>query len=127
MVRTLFLLMLFCFASTESFGVTYEVMYKDACRFLGYSSEHHQTDHDPHSTAAGSKTKWGVVAANFLPLWSRIKIEGFGEKIFVVEDRMNRRYKKTIDIWFPSRVDALKFGRRRLAFWRVKNVRPLPD
>lgn len=117
----------FLFLTTYSSALTYEVVKADHCRFLAYSSERRQTDHDPFSTATGTKPKWGTVAANHLPKWTRIKIEGFGDKIFTVEDRLNPRYQKTIDIWFSSKREARQFGNRRLDYWVLKNVRPLPD
>ena len=94
---------------------------------MAYTSEKRQTDHDPFTTASGTRPKWGTVAANHLPLWTRIKIEGFGEKIFTVEDRHSRRHKKLIDIWFPSRKQAINFGVRKVKYWVLKNVSPLPD
>jgi len=111
----------------KAFGLTYEVVRSEKCRALGYSSENRQTDHDPFATAGGTKPKWGTVAANHLPIWTRMKIQGFGEKIFVVEDRMNKRYNRMIDIWFPTRKEALKWGSRMVNYSIVKNVRPLPD
>jgi len=108
-------------------ALTYEVVHLDRCRALAYTSEKRQTDHDPFSTASGTRPKWGTVAANHLSLWTRIKIEGFGEKIFTVEDRHSKRYKKLIDVWFPNRKAALKFGSRRVQYWVLKNVRPLPN
>lgn len=113
--------------ASSVFALTYEVMCIDRCRALAYTSLKKHTDHDPFSTASGTKPKWGTVAANYLPLWTRMKIEGFGEKIFVVEDRLNKRYKKTIDIWFPAKELARKFGVRTVNYWVLKNVRPLPD
>lgn len=112
---------------TSAFGLTYEVVKVDYCRALAFTSEKKQTDHDPFATAGGTRPHWGTVAANHLPLWTRLKIEGFGEKIFTVEDRMNKRYKKTIDIWFPDKKLAKKFGSRRIKYYILKNVRPLPE
>jgi len=94
---------------------------------MAYTSEKKQTDHDPFSTAGGTRPKWGTVAANHLPLYTRMKIEGFGEKIFVVEDRHAKRHKKLVDIWFPEKKKALQFGVKRLNYWVVRNVRPLPE
>jgi 3D (Asp-Asp-Asp) domain-containing protein len=78
-----------------------------------YSSTVDQTDSTPFITAANTKTRDGVVAANFLPFYTKIKIpELFGDKIFVVEDRMNRRFNDRVDIWFPDRESAKKFGKK---------------
>ena len=56
----------------------------------GYSSTHDQTDDTPFITASGTYVRDGVVAANFLPIGTVIKIPDlYGNKTFVVEDRMN--------------------------------------
>jgi len=79
-----------------------------------YSSTPDQTDDTPFITAAGTRVRDGIVAANFLPLYTRIKIpELFGEKVFIVEDRMNRRFQNRVDIWFPDRASAMKFGLKK--------------
>ena len=76
-----------------------------------YSSTPDQTDDTPFITARGTYVRDGIIAANFLPFGTKIKIpELFGDKIFIVEDRMNSRYWHKIDIWFPERHDALEFG-----------------
>ncbi len=76
-----------------------------------YSSTPDQTDHTPFITAAGTHVRDGVIAANFLPFGTIIKIpELFGDKTFVVEDRMNSRYWMKIDIWFPEKELAKEFG-----------------
>lgn len=81
----------------------------------GYSSTVDQTDEDPFTTAWGTQVRNGIIAANFLPFGTKIKIpEIFGNRIFVVEDRMNRRYWKSIDIWFIDRESALEFGVKKI-------------
>jgi len=77
-----------------------------------YSSTHDQTDEDPFITASGAQVYDGVIATNFLPFGTKVKIpEIFGDKIFTVEDRMNERFgDNRIDIWFPDRTSAQKFG-----------------
>lgn len=83
-----------------------------------YSSTVDQCDASPFITASGYNLKGSaetVVAANFLPLGTRIKIPShFGDKIFTVEDRMNARYTYKVDIWMTSREKAIH--------WGVKNV-----
>ncbi len=77
----------------------------------GYSSTPDQTDDSPFITASGHHVRDGIVAANFVPLYTKIKIpELFGERVFVVEDRMNRRFQDRVDIWFADRASAQKFG-----------------
>ena len=80
----------------------------------GYSSTPDQTDSTPFITASGKYVRDGIIATNFLPFGAKVKIpELFGNKIFVVEDRMASRYFHRIDIWFASREAALKFGNRK--------------
>jgi len=77
----------------------------------GYSSSPDETDETPFITANNSFVRDGVAASNVLPFGTKIKIPSlFGDKIFVVEDRMNPRYRENIDIWFESKQDALDFG-----------------
>lgn len=77
----------------------------------GYSSTPEETDEDPFITASGDWVHDGIVAANFLPFGTEIRIpEIYGDKIFVIEDRMHPRKKQQIDIWFPSKQEALEFG-----------------
>lgn len=76
-----------------------------------YSSTIAQTDDTPFITASGAFVREGIVAANFLPMGTKIKIPDlYGDKVFVVEDRMHPRKKYQVDIWFPDYWDALNFG-----------------
>ena len=76
-----------------------------------YSSTPDQTDDSPFTTASGKRVRDGIVAANMLPLGTKIKIpELYGDKVFVVEDRMHARNYGKVDIWFPSRGEAKYFG-----------------
>lgn len=78
-----------------------------------YSSTVDQTDDTPFIAANGTYVHDGMVAANFLPFGTVIKIpEVYGDKIFVVEDRMHRRFQNRIDVWFPDRQSALEFGHK---------------
>lgn len=76
-----------------------------------YSSTPDQTSGDPFITASGSHVRDGVIAANFLPIGSKVRFpEHFGDKIFVVEDRMHQRYWEKADIWMPTRDEAKTWG-----------------
>ena len=80
-----------------------------------YSSTPDQTDDTPFITAWGTQVRDGIIAANFLPFGTLIKMpELYGDKIFVVEDRMNRRYTYKIDVWFPERAQAMEFGNKKV-------------
>ena|SRR3989338_3794299 len=77
-----------------------------------YSSSVFETDSTPHITAAGTHVRDGIIANNLLPFGTKIRLpELYGDKVFVVEDRMNQ--KKGLyhfDIWFSSYGEALNFG-----------------
>ena len=76
-----------------------------------YSSTPDQTDSTPFITASGSHVRDGVIAANFLPIGTRVKIpEIYGDKVFIVEDRMNARYHYRADIWMETREEAVRWG-----------------
>lgn len=76
-----------------------------------YSSTPDQTDSDPLTTASGTKVRDGVIASNFLPFGTRVRFpDKFGDKIFVVEDRMSPRCRYMADIWMPSRQQAKEWG-----------------
>lgn len=82
-----------------------------------YNSDPRQTDDTPCITANGFDVcAHGIedtIAANFLKFGTKIKIpELFGDRIFVVRDRMNKRYPDRVDIWFKNYDDAIKFGIR---------------
>lgn len=80
-----------------------------------YSSTKDQTDNTPFHTANGNEVRDGIVAANFLPLGTQVRIpEVFGDKIFTVLDRMHERFDRRIDIWMPTREAAQEFGIRYL-------------
>jgi 3D (Asp-Asp-Asp) domain-containing protein len=79
-----------------------------------YSSTPEQTDDTPFITASGKQVRDGIVATNLLPLGTKIKIpEIYGNRVFVVEDRMNPRNDQHVDIWFPTYWEAKYFGIKR--------------
>ncbi|MFZ5390977.1 MAG: hypothetical protein ACOZAJ_01735 [Patescibacteria group bacterium] len=81
-----------------------------------YSSTPDQTDDTPFITARGTTVRPGIVAANFLPFGAMIRMPShFGNQVFVVEDRMNTRYDKRVDIWMESRQQAKQWGLRQVA------------
>ena len=80
-----------------------------------YSSTPDQTDSTPFITASGSHVRDGIVACNFLSFGSKVRFPDiYGDKIFVVEDRMALRNSHKIDIWFNTRWDARQFGVKTL-------------
>jgi 3D (Asp-Asp-Asp) domain-containing protein len=78
-----------------------------------YSSTVDQTDSTPFITASGTHVHDGTIAANFLKFGTKVKFPSlYGDKIFIVEDRMKSNYK--VDIWFPTRQEAKNFGVKRV-------------
>lgn len=97
-----------------------ELSKKRAVRAIvtGYSSEVRQTDSTPHITAYMTKVRPGLVAVSWNLAedgWTRgycLWIDGVGVR--EIDDSMKREWKGSrVDIWFHSRSDALKFGKRR--------------
>ncbi len=79
-----------------------------------YSSETAQTDDTPYITASGTRVRQGIAAANWLPIGTKVRIPDlFGEQVFVIEDRMHSRYTNRLDVWFPTRAEAVQFGARK--------------
>lgn len=77
-----------------------------------YSSTILETDESPYLTASGTHVKEGIVANNLLPFGTKIRMPKiFGDEIFIVEDRMNRKVGYYhIDVWFSSYLEAKSFG-----------------
>lgn len=76
-----------------------------------YSSTVDQCGADPFTTASGTQVRDGIIAANFLPIGTKVRFpDHYGDKIFVVEDRMSGRYWQRADIWMTSREQAKQWG-----------------
>lgn len=83
-----------------------------------YSSTPDQTDGNPFIAASGKRVYDGMVAANWLPMGTKIKIPSlYGEKVFTVDDRMNARYGYgRMDIWMNApRAEVNQFGIKHAA------------
>jgi len=78
---------------------------------VAYSSTVGQTDANPFVTASGEWVREGTLATNFLAFGTKVRI---GDNIYTVTDRMNARYngKYIVDIWQPSKAQALQYGAR---------------
>ncbi len=76
-----------------------------------YSSTNGQTDGTPYLTAVGTPVRDGIIATNFLPIGTVVRFpDKFGDKLFVVEDRMHEKYGLQVDIWMSEQEEAKKFG-----------------
>ncbi|MFA6511914.1 MAG: hypothetical protein WCV86_02195 [Patescibacteria group bacterium] len=79
-----------------------------------YSSTVDQTDGDPFTAASGARVFDGMLAHNTLPFGTKVRIpEYFGDKVFIVLDRLNPRYGQYMaDIWMETREQAKQWGAR---------------
>jgi len=80
-----------------------------------YSAHKNQTDSTPHQTATMEKPKagWTCAVSQDLISWlgGRVYIKGVGVRR--VNDLMNKRYSRTIDIFMGKKKDAKAFGRKK--------------
>lgn len=93
----------------------YKVIRTSTHVMTAYNSEVGQTDESPCITANGFNVcKHGVedtIAANFLKMGTKVRIPDlYGDRIFIVRDRMNQKHPNRVDIWMKDRTSAIKFG-----------------
>ncbi len=100
-----------------------------------YNSSVSQTDSSPRVTATGARTRFGVIAVSpdmlgSIPYGSQVTLEDMGALgsgagrgrfnsmlqgiVFIVEDTMNPRISRTVDVWFHSRSMAMRWGKRQV-------------
>ena len=92
-----------------------EASYALTMPVTAYNSLPNQTDSTPFITASGTRVRHGIVASNYFPIGTQIRIpELYGNEVFVVEDRMNPRYQKKLDIWMEDYEAARAFGLKAL-------------
>jgi 3D (Asp-Asp-Asp) domain-containing protein len=92
-----------------------KVMETSKHTITAYNSDAAQTDDDPCTTANGfnvcQHNQEDTIAANFLKFGTKVKIPTlFGDRIFVVRDRMNSRHSDRVDVWMKSYTAAINFG-----------------
>ena len=92
-----------------------------------YTSHVSQTDGSPCITASGFNVcrhnTEDIIATNFLnlPFGTKVRLpELYGDRILIVQDRMNSRYYRTIDIWMQDLAKAKQFGRK----WTTIEILP---
>jgi 3D (Asp-Asp-Asp) domain-containing protein len=107
--------------TSSSRHLGFKVLYSDTTIATAYNSMEWQCDSTPWITASGTRCRTGVIAANHLPFGTKVLIEGFGPQVFIVEDRMNRRYASRIDIWMLEYKDALAFGKRKIKYYVLES------
>ncbi|NCP17194.1 hypothetical protein COU24_00890 [Candidatus Kuenenbacteria bacterium CG10_big_fil_rev_8_21_14_0_10_39_14] len=80
-----------------------------------YTSREAETDGSPYIAAWGDHVFWGMIASNAFPYGTKIQIpDYFGDKMFIVLDRMNARYYHRLDVWMPELPTAQSWGARYL-------------
>lgn len=95
------------------------VLYVETTAYCACESCTRKPAGDPLSgiTATGVRARAGRTIATdwkYLPKGTRVRIEGFGDTVFVVEDTFGSvRRPGRIDIFFSSHSAALEYGRRR--------------
>jgi 3D (Asp-Asp-Asp) domain-containing protein len=93
-----------------------------------YSSTEDQCDDTPHITASNKPVRNGIIAVSHdlmtewgLTFGQRVLIPGHG--LFEVQDRMNRRWQKKVDIWHNDREAARLFGRQQgMLIWMANET-----
>lgn len=102
-------------ATTTPTSTPDKVIRESVHTITAYNSEVGQTDDSPCITANGFNVckhgKEDTIAANFLKFGTKVKIpELYGDRVFVVRDRMNKKHPNRVDIWMKERSSAVKFG-----------------
>lgn len=103
-----------------------------------YSSDPYQTDSTPCIPADGfdlcgyyeETGDENVIAANFLPLGTHVRFPDlYGDKVFIVRDRMNKRYNGTnrIDFWigsgYPETQEIIQEAKTKARKFGVQSLR----
>ncbi len=87
--------------------------------FTGYSSTREECDDTPFITASNKRVRWGIVGMDRkYPFGTKLYIPYF-RQVFVCEDRGGAIEGNRVDIWFPSKEAALKFGRKKLVAYVI--------
>lgn len=73
-------------------------------------------------TKNGKVAKHGTVVVDpkMIALGTKLKIEGFGNKVFRAEDVGNAVKGRRMEIWMESHNKALRFGKKRLRVFVMK-------
>jgi 3D (Asp-Asp-Asp) domain-containing protein len=114
----------------ESFGspVNLDSIKSTPVTITAYSSTKDQCDSTPHITASNSPVRIGIVAISNdlmnemgLSFGQRVLIPGHG--LFEVQDKMNSKWHRRVDIWHDDREAARLFGKQKGTLLWIKNER----
>jgi 3D (Asp-Asp-Asp) domain-containing protein len=89
-----------------------------------YSPRPRETDSTPFTTASNKRVQEGYIAISrdleaYLSFGDKVYIKDIG--IFEVQDRMNRRWRKRVDLFFFDTKQALKFGKIQKEMWILES------
>lgn len=88
-----------------------------------YTSCYEECDDTPFITASGDRVFWGVVAIDKkYEFGTKVYIPYFG-KTFVCLDRGGAIKGNRIDIWMERKSEALKFGKKKIKIYILKEMR----
>jgi len=114
-------------AEVQPVQPVYEVVATSQRKITAYNSDSSQTDSTPCLTATDfnlcQHDVEDSIAANFLDFGTKVRIpEIFGDRVFVVRDRMSVRYPNRVDVWLKDRKQAVSFGVQVAKIEVVKEV-----
>lgn len=118
-------------------------------RATAYNSLPNQTDAQPHITATGAKTHFGIIAVSrdllrgAIPYGSLVRLRDLGsyyhgrgvgkfqalldqQGLFIVEDTMHPRKTQQLDVWFEYHSEAISWGLRKIEVEVVRHGRDGP-
>ena len=104
----------------KSFGlpVQLENVRTTPVTLTAYSSTPDQCDSSPHITASNKPVRRGIIAVSNdimkelgIGFGQRVLIPGHG--VFQVQDKMNPRWRRRVDIWHDDREAARLFGKQK--------------
>ncbi len=96
------------------------IIYDKKTTFTAYTLSEDETDGNPEIGAGNHNLReyvergTRVCASRFLPLHTKISIQGFGN--CEILDRTSLKYADRIDILFPTKVEAFKFGKKEIKY-----------
>ncbi|EDP70814.1 hypothetical protein FBALC1_08643 [Flavobacteriales bacterium ALC-1] len=117
-ISLIFITLLACNTSVEEECITKKI----EVIATAYNSLAYQTSSNPHITAFGDSLKPGLhyiaVSRDLLDSGlvhnTKVKIDGF-DNLFLVKDKMNKRWRKRIDIYMGIDVQkAKKWGKKKV-------------
>ncbi|WP_179334959.1 3D domain-containing protein [Winogradskyella costae] len=123
-MKTKLYCIIICFSLLNCKPDTDSTCHKNTLKVIAtaYNSLAYQTSSNPNITAFGDSLKPGLryiaVSRDLIDSGlvhnTEVKIEGF-DSLYMVKDKMNRRYKNRIDIYMGNDVKkAKKWGKKKL-------------